>query len=107
MRNIGLDVKPPSRSCEDSLCPFHGTIGVRGRVIKGKAVSIKAKNMAVVEREYLHYIRKYMRYEKRKSRVNAHVPQCLDIKEGDMVTAAESRPISKTVAFIVVEKAEA
>jgi len=65
---------------------------------------VKTKKMAVVEREYLHYVPKYMRYEKRKSRISAHLPPCLEIKAGDLVTIAECRPLSKTVAFVVVER---
>lgn len=65
---------------------------------------MKTKKMAVVEREYLHYVPKYMRYEKRKSRISAHLPPCLEIKAGDLVTIAECRPLSKTVAFVVVER---
>ena len=65
---------------------------------------MKTKKMAVVEREYLHYVPKYMRYEKRKSRISAHLPPCLEIKAGDLVTIAECRPLSKTVAVVVVER---
>ena len=104
MRSIGLDVKPPRRVCSDPLCPFHGGLKVRGKLIPGRAVSLKAKGMAVVEREYLHYVKKYMRYEKRKSKIHAHLPPCLDVDEGDIVTIAECRPISKTISFVVVGK---
>ena len=104
MRNIGLDLRPPARTCDDPLCPFHGSLGVRGKVMKGKAVSIKTKSMAVIEREYLFYIPKYMRYEKRTSKINVHLPPCLEVKEGDIVSIAECRPLSKTIAFVAVEK---
>ena len=104
MKNIGIDVKPPSKSCEDKFCPFHGTLGIRGKLLKGKAISIKAKNMTIVEREYLQYIKKYMMYEKRRSRIPAHLPQCLGVNEGDSVVIAECRPLSKTVSFVVIEK---
>lgn len=57
-----------------------------------------------VERDYLNYVPKYTRYEKRKSRIMAHNPPCLEIHEGDRVKIAECRPISKEVAFVVVEK---
>jgi small subunit ribosomal protein S17 len=106
MRNIGIQgVKAPTKTCEDKFCPWHGVISVRGKVLQGKAVSIKVRGMAVIQREYYHYVKKYSRYEKRRSRVHAHVPSCISIKEGDEVVAAECRPISKTVSFIVVGKA--
>jgi small subunit ribosomal protein S17 len=34
----------------------------------------------------------------------AHSPPCLEVREGDRVKIAECRPISKEVAFVVVEK---
>ena len=57
---------------------------------------------AVIEREYDVPVSKYDRYMKRRSRVSAHAPPCLDIQEGDVVTIAETRPISKTKAHVVV-----
>ena len=104
MRRIGIDVEPPKKSCTDELCPFHGKLSVRGRLIKGKAVSVKAKNTIVVEKEYLHYIPKYMRYERRRSKIHAHLPPCLDVKRGDVVQIAECRPLAKSVAFVVISK---
>jgi len=104
MKNIGINVKPPAKSCDDRFCPFHGSLGIRGRILEGKTVSIKAKNMAIVEREYLHYIKKYMRYEKRRSKIHAHLPPCLEVNEGDHVKIAECRPLAKTISFVVVER---
>jgi len=60
----------------------------------------------VVERNYLRYMQKYERYEKRSSRYVAHASPCLGLKAGDKVTIAECRPISKTVSFVVIEKKE-
>lgn len=68
---------------------------------------MKAKDLAVVEREYLHYIPKHMRYEKRRSRLHAHLPPCLGVGEGDTVTVAECRPLAKTVSFVVIERVAA
>ncbi|MEM2872834.1 MAG: 30S ribosomal protein S17 [Nitrososphaerales archaeon] len=104
MRNVGIDVKPPTKSCNDKFCPFHGSLSVRGRILEGKAVSIKARDMAIIEREYLQYIKKYMRYEKRRSKIHAHLPPCLGVKEGDSVKIAECRALAKTISFVVVEK---
>jgi small subunit ribosomal protein S17 len=57
----------------------------------------------VVEREYLHYVKKYKRYEKRRSRYHAHSTPCLAASTGDVVKIAECRPLSKTKSFVVVE----
>ena len=105
-RNIGLDVPLPDKVCDDKNCPFHGTIRIRGILIEGRIVSFKMNKTAILEREYLHYVKKYKRYERRRSRIPVHVPPCLDVKEGDWVVAGECRPISKTVSFVVISKKE-
>ncbi len=102
-RNIGIDVRPPSRVCTDAHCPFHGGFPVRGATMKGQVVSTSMERSAVVRREYLRYMPKFERYEKRTSRYMAHAPPCIDVNVGDVVTIAECRPISKTKSFVVVE----
>ena len=101
-REIGLDVKPPDRSCEDSNCPFHGSLHVRGRLLTGKVVSVSASKMAVVLRESYRYNKKYMRYLKRRNKLHAHLPPCVDLKLGDNAAIAECRPVAKSVSFVVV-----
>ena len=103
MSTAGLDVELPKRSCEDDRCPFHGTLKVRGRLLNGRAVSTAGKSFVVVEMEYLHMVTKFNRGERRRSRVSAHVPQCIEVREGDSVTLGECRPLSKTISFVVVE----
>ncbi|MCD6114219.1 MAG: 30S ribosomal protein S17 [Thermoprotei archaeon] len=103
-RNIGLPgVEPPEKECDDPNCPFHGTLSVRGIVLEGVVVSDKMDKTVVVEREYLHYVRKFRRYERRRSKIHAHNPPCINAKKGDRVLIAETRPISKTVSFVVVK----
>jgi small subunit ribosomal protein S17 len=104
---MSLTFKKPKKTCDDVNCPFHGELPVRGRVLEGTVVSAKMDKTVIVERDYLSYISKFKRYERRRSRIPSHKPPCIDLKEGDRVTIAESRPISKTVAFVVVEKVEA
>lgn len=105
-RDIGVDVVPPESSCNDPHCPFHGTLPVRGQIIKGVVVSAKMHRSAVVAREYPYYIRKYERYEKRTRRYIVHNPDCIHAVEGDPVTIMECRPISKNKAFVIIEKGE-
>jgi small subunit ribosomal protein S17 len=104
---MSLTFKKPKKSCDDVNCPFHGELPVRGRVLEGTVVSAKMDKTVIVERDYLSYISKFKRYERRRSRIPSHKPPCIDVKEGDRVVIAESRPISKTVGFVVVEKVEA
>ena len=96
-------IPKPKVECNDRNCPFHGTLKVRGRILEGIVISDKMDKTVIVRRDYLKYIPKYKRYERRHSKIHAHLPPCLDAKEGDEVTIAECRPISKTVAFVVVE----
>jgi small subunit ribosomal protein S17 len=104
---MSLNFRIPKKTCDDVNCPFHGELAVRGRVLRGTVVSAKMDKTVIVERDYLSYIPKFKRYERRRSRIPSHNPPCIDVKEGDRVVIAESRPISKTVGFVVVEKIEA
>ncbi|NOZ59077.1 MAG: 30S ribosomal protein S17 [Euryarchaeota archaeon] len=104
MRDIGVDVKAPEKSCSDRNCPFHGHLKVRGQIIEGVVVSDGMQNSVVVQKDYLRYIKKYERYEKRRSRILAHNPPCISAKRGDRVKIMECRPISKAKSFVVIEK---
>jgi small subunit ribosomal protein S17 len=103
-RNIGIpNVKPPERTCDDPYCPFHGSLSVRGRVMEGIVTSVKMHKTITFQQDYLSLIKKYSRYERRKSKKHAHLPPCIDVKVGDKVKAIECRPLSKTVSCVVVE----
>ena len=101
-----LSLKKPKKSCSDSNCPFHGSLSVRGRALDGLVISAKMDKTAIIRRDYLHYMPKFKRYERRHSHIPAHNPPCLNAKEGDRVKIAECRPLSKTVSFVIVEKLE-
>ncbi len=103
-RNVGLNIKPPTESCDDKNCPFHGILPIRGQIIKGKVISSKMQGSVSVKKEFMHYVKKYERYEKRTSTYLAHNPPCLNLKVGDEVRIAECRPLSKTVSFVAIEK---
>lgn len=91
-------------TCKDRKCALHGTARTRGRVFEGLVISDKMQNTVRVEWPRQIFIQKYERYEKRRSRVKAHNPPCINAKTGDRVKIAECRPLSKTVKFIVIEK---
>jgi small subunit ribosomal protein S17 len=103
-RNIGANVKPPTESCSDKNCPFHGTLPIRGQIITGVVSSAKMQDSILVKKEHMHYVPKYERYEKRTSKYAAHCPPCIKVKVGDNVKIAECRPISKTISFVTIEK---
>lgn len=101
---MAFSFKKPRKTCDDRNCPFHGTLSTRGRMMEGVVVSAKMDKTVVVRRDYLEYVPKFKRYERRHGHIPAHNPSCLDVKEGNRVKIAECRPISKTVSFVVVQK---
>jgi len=101
--NIGLDVPLPATDCSDGNCPFHGGLPVRGQLLVGTVVSNRMVRSVVVERTRRFYVKKYERFEKRTSRYIAHLPDCIPVTEGDEVTIAECRKLSKNKTFVVVE----
>ena len=104
VRNIGIEANPPSKECADSLCPWHGTLPVRGRIVEGKVESTKMDKTLVLRRDFLHLVKKYSRYEKRHGSLSARNPSCIDAKSGDVVRVMECRHIAKHVSFVVIEK---
>ena len=88
----------------DKKCPFSGNVSIRGKILKGMCISTKMKRTIIIRRNYLHYIKKYNRFEKRHKNVAVHCSPCFsDVKEGDIVTAGQRRPLAKTVRFNVVK----
>ena len=49
--------------------------------------------------DYLHYIKKYGRFEKRHKNTPIHVSPAFRVKVGDEILAGQCRPLSKTVRF--------
>ncbi|MBI4896689.1 MAG: 30S ribosomal protein S17 [Candidatus Aenigmarchaeota archaeon] len=105
-KTVGLDAEAPKQTCTSGLCPWHGHIKIRGRLLKGKVVSDKASQTCIIEWSYFQYVPKYERYERRKKRIAAHNPTCIGAQTGDMVRVGECRPLSKSKRFIVFEKLE-
>lgn len=60
----------------------------------------------IIRREYLHFIPKYSRYEKRHKNVAAHVSPAFRVMEGDQVTVGQCRPLSKTVRWRILPVCE-
>merc|ERR1712061_266275 len=106
-RNVGLGFTTPKEAKDgkyvDKKCPFTGNVSIRGKLLKGMAISTKMKRTIIIRRGYLHYIKKYHRFEKRHKNVAVHCSPCFDPKEGDIVTAGQCRPLAKTVRFNVLK----
>ena len=106
-KDVGLGFKTPKEATEgtyiDKKCPFTGNVSIRGKILKGVIVTSKMKRTIIVRRDYLHFISKYRRFEKRHKNTAAHVSPCFRVKEGDVVTLGQCRPLSKTVRFNVLK----
>ena len=104
-RNIGLPVKEPKEKPLKNVKnnPFNGSLTIRGKLFEGIVINAKAKRTAVIQKESLIYFEKFKRYGRSKNKIHAHIPSNLNVQKGDYVIAAECRPISKSVSFVIVE----
>merc|ERR1712215_617587 len=108
VKSVGLGFKTPREAIEghyiDKKCPFTGNVSIRGRILTGVVLKMKMQRTIVIRRDYLHYVRKYNRFEKRHKNMSVHLSPCFrDVQLGDVVTVGECRPLSKTVRFNVIK----
>ena len=106
LKNIGMGLKAPPSAINynyfDKKCPFRGLVSIRGRILRGTVISTKMKRTVVVRRDYLHWISKYKRFEKRHKNIPCHCSPCFRVQEGDLVTIGQCRPLSKTIRFNIL-----
>merc|ERR1712054_21102 len=106
-KSIGLGIKTPRTAIEgtyvDKKCPWTGSVNIRGKMISGVIQKAKMKNTVIIRKDYLHYIKKYQRFEKRHKNTPVHVSPAFRIKVGDEILAGQCRPLSKTVRFNVLK----
>ncbi|XP_076353440.1 ribosomal protein S11 [Tachypleus tridentatus] len=112
VKNVGLGFKTPKEALTgtyiDKKCPFTGNVSIRGRILRGVVIKMKMQRTIVIRRDYLHYVRKYNRFEKRHKNMSVHLSPCFrDVALGDIVTVGECRPLSKTVRFNVLKVTKA
>ncbi|WFD18770.1 ribosomal 40S subunit protein S11A [Malassezia caprae] len=102
-KDVGLGFKTPSAAVDgtyiDKKCPWTGLVSIRGRLLSGKVVSTKMTRTVIIRREYLHYVPKYNRYERRHKNLAVHVSPAFRVEVGDIIVAGQCRPLSKTVRF--------
>ncbi|PAV60132.1 hypothetical protein WR25_18496 [Diploscapter pachys] len=108
VKNVGLGFKTPREATEgtyiDKKCPWTGNVSIRGNILTGVVYKCKMTRTIIVRRDYLHFVRKYRRYEKRHRNIPVHCsPAFRDIAPKDVVTIGECRPLSKTVRFNVLK----
>merc|ERR1712063_159053 len=104
-KDVGSGFKTPRTAIEgtyvDKKCPFTGNVSIRGRILRGVVATTKMNRTIIVRKNYLHFLKKYNRYEKRHTNIPAHISPCFRTKVGDIVTIGQCRPLSKTVRFNV------
>lgn len=103
-RNAGMTQEAPKTGCNNYKCPFHGNLSIRGRKLTGTVVSTKMRKTVIIEFDRLFYLKKYERYEKRRTRLKVHNPECINAKDGDITEVMECRPLSKTKNFVIIRK---
>jgi len=106
-KNVGLGIKTPREAIDnnyiDKKCPFTGGVTIRGRLLSGTVKTTKMERTIIIRRDYLHFIRKYHRYEKRHKTLPVHCSPCFRVSPGDQVLVGQCRPLSKTVRFNVLK----
>merc|ERR1712107_122914 len=50
-------------------------VSIRGRVLTGVITKMKMNRTVVIRRDYLHYVKKYNRFEKRHKNMSVHLLQ--------------------------------
>lgn len=60
----------------DKKCPFTGNVRIRGRILTGAVRKCKMQRTIVIRRDYLHFVRKYSRFEKRHRNMSVHCSPC-------------------------------
>jgi len=105
IKNIGVETKKPEIAPKsiDKNDPFYGSVKLRGRIFTGTVISDKMQKTATIEWPRRKFNKKYERFEMRRSRVKAHNPESINAKIGDLVKIAETRPLSKTKNFVIIE----
>ncbi len=79
-------------------------LSTRGKILTGIVIATNSAKTAKIEFQRIIPLRKYERFEKRRTRLIVHNPETINAKVGDKVKIAECRPLSKTKNFIIIEK---
>lgn len=96
--------KEKTIECNDRFCPKHGDrkLKMRGRTFEGEVIR-KLHGRVTIQFDRMLKLPKYERYEKRKTKIHARLPDCMkdDVSVGDRILISETRPISKMIHFVV------
>ena len=100
----GMGFPKPDAPCADGNCPFHGKLRLHGRRMAGTVLSARMRRTANIIIERMAVVKKYDRYERKRSKLKVHNPECISAKAGDKVDVIECRPLSRTKHFVIVRK---
>ncbi len=77
----------------------------RGRIFEGTVVK-KFPKRVVIEFQRTVYVQKYSQFYRKRTRLHARLPDELEneINIGDYIKIRETRPLSKIIHFVVIEK---
>uniref|UniRef100_A0A5F8GQC0 Small ribosomal subunit protein uS17 n=1 Tax=Monodelphis domestica TaxID=13616 RepID=A0A5F8GQC0_MONDO len=93
-KNIGLGFKTPKEAIEGTY--------IDKKILSGVVTKMKMPRTIIRRRDYLHYIRKYNRFEKRHKNMSVHLSPCFrDVQIGDILTVGKCQSLSKTMRFKV------
>merc|ERR1712118_432755 len=88
-RNVGLGIKCPKEAQDgnyvDKKCPFTGNVSIRGTI--------------VLRRNYLHYIKKYHRFEKRHKNLAVHCSRLSTLRKVILLLSANAGLLPKLSAL--------
>ncbi len=79
-------------------------ISGHGRIITATVLSAKAQKTATVFWDRRVYIPKFERYLKKRTKLQVHNPPQINAQPGDMVRIQQTRPLSKTKHFVIIER---
>lgn len=101
----GKEESKKTQNTESSEKRFYKIDGItsRGDILTGRVVGDKMKKTVVIERDVTKHLPKYKKYARSRSHIVAHNPPSIGAGIGDMVVIAETRKLSKTKAWMVVE----
>nr|VZI50126.1 unnamed protein product [Spirometra erinaceieuropaei] len=79
-KSIGLGYKTPKEAIFgtyiDKKCPFTSDVTIRGRILTGIVRKMKMNRTIVIRRDYLKYVKKYKRFERRHKNMSVHLSPC-------------------------------
>lgn len=102
MKEKIFDINAPKKECTDRKCPFHSDLPVQSERMTGTVIKKDIHHSATIEWLRTRYVKKYERFELRRSRLRVHNPPCLDANIGQQVLVARTRPLSKTKHHTII-----